>query len=171
MPNNDYLNALNAYDQAKKQAISDPREIEIRALLKAAETLQNLKENWDNFKLAEREDILKKNEKLWTIFTSEMQKDEVGLDINIRNNIANLGIYIFKRTMDIRSEPAPEKLNILININRNIAAGLQDSIEFTKKQRAQQEAQASKSNEATPSQQSPYGAPPPQEHDKTDIDI
>ena len=65
--------------------------------------------------------------------------------------------------------------NILININRNIAAGLQDSIEFTKKQRAQQEAQASaqphKNNEATPSQQSPYGAPSLQEHDKTDIDI
>tara|TARA_Y100001934_G_C12231669_1_gene715703 strand:+ start:455 stop:970 length:516 start_codon:yes stop_codon:yes gene_type:complete len=171
MPN-DYLNALNAYDQATKQAINDPREIEVRALLKSADNLKNLQENWDSFKVVEREEILQKNEKLWTIFTAEMQSEETGLDVQIRNNIANLGVYIFKRTMEMRAHPAPEKLNILISINRNIAAGLQDSIEFTKKQRDQQ---MKNSGDMQQSQSKPagntYSALQQSQNSKTDIDI
>ncbi|MGY6568624.1 MAG: flagellar biosynthesis regulator FlaF, partial [Salinarimonas sp.] len=39
-------------------------------------------------------------------------------------NIGNLGIFIFKRTVELTIEPKPEGLAALININRQIAEGL-----------------------------------------------
>ena len=42
----------------------------------------------------------------------------------IRQNIANLGLFIFDRTLDVQMSPDPKKLDILITINRELAAGL-----------------------------------------------
>lgn len=175
MPNNDYLNALSAYDQTTKRSITDPREVEVRALLKAAEQLQSLRDNWNPRDIEGQESILSRNEKLWTIFAEEMQKEDTGLDMAIRNNIANLGVYVFKRSMQIRAEPSPEKLDVLININRNIAAGLQDSIEYTKKQLAAERAKAAGSSQDNSgrsdkaSAHNPYGTGSSSE--STDFDI
>jgi flagellar protein FlaF len=36
-------------------------------------------------------------------------------------------LFIFNRTITVLAEPAPEKLKILISINREIAAGLRGS--------------------------------------------
>jgi len=51
-------------------------------------------------------------------------ESESQLPKEIRQIIANLGIFVFKRTIEIQSTPAPEMLDVLININRQIAAGL-----------------------------------------------
>ncbi|MFL5207653.1 MAG: flagellar biosynthesis regulator FlaF, partial [Microvirga sp.] len=42
----------------------------------------------------------------------------------IKQNVANLGIFIFNHTLAVMTQPAPERLAILIDINREIAAGL-----------------------------------------------
>jgi flagellar protein FlaF len=42
----------------------------------------------------------------------------------IRQNVANLGLFVMKHTIAILVEPKPEKISPLININRNLAAGL-----------------------------------------------
>ena len=42
----------------------------------------------------------------------------------VRQNVANLGIFVFKQTMAILADPKPENLGSLININRELAAGL-----------------------------------------------
>lgn len=43
---------------------------------------------------------------------------------DLRSNIINLANFIFKREVEVMSAPAKEKLNVLISINREIAAGL-----------------------------------------------
>ena len=53
-----------------------------------------------------------------------MTRPENPLPLEIKNNIANLGIFIFQRSIEMEFEPKPEKLAILVTINRNIAAGL-----------------------------------------------
>jgi flagellar protein FlaF len=53
-----------------------------------------------------------------------MREDDCPQPIEIKKNIINLASFIFKRTMDIMATPTPEKLNILISINMNIAHGL-----------------------------------------------
>lgn len=42
----------------------------------------------------------------------------------VRRSILNLAMFIFQRTVEILINPTPEKLNVLININMNIAKGL-----------------------------------------------
>ena len=54
-----------------------------------------------------------------------IEPENGGKDIFVhRNNIANLGVFIFNHTVDTLAAPAKEKLDILIEINREIAAGL-----------------------------------------------
>ena len=42
----------------------------------------------------------------------------------VRQNIANLGIFIMKHSLALQASPVPQKLDVLININRQLAAGL-----------------------------------------------
>jgi flagellar protein FlaF len=44
--------------------------------------------------------------------------------LEIRQNIANIGIFVMNQTLDLQINPEPSKLNSLIEINCNIAAGL-----------------------------------------------
>jgi flagellar protein FlaF len=46
------------------------------------------------------------------------------LPVGLRQNVANLGIFVFKQTLAILADPKPEKLDSLIRINRELAAGL-----------------------------------------------
>ena len=117
------LNAAEAYGQTAKMAPADPREREANLLMKSATQLQQVKDNWAKG----REDLsaaLLYNRKLWTIFASSAADDDHPLPREIKQNIANLALYIFKRTTEIQARPAPEKLTVLININREVASGL-----------------------------------------------
>jgi flagellar biosynthesis activator protein FlaF len=44
--------------------------------------------------------------------------------LEVRQNIANIGIFVLTRTIEIQMDPDPAKLKSLIDINCNIAAGL-----------------------------------------------
>jgi flagellar protein FlaF len=108
---------------ARVTATASPRELEASLLLKAAAKIQSVKDQWPQ-KSGELGAALAYNRKLWTILSTSATKPENPLPLAIKNNIANLGLFIFQRTVDIEIEPAPEKLGILVTINSNIAAGL-----------------------------------------------
>lgn len=111
-----------AYRSVAKQTAS-PRELEADLLLKAAARLQSIKDNWDR-DAALLDEALLYNRKLWTIFMSSVTEDTSPLPVPIRQNIANLGIFVMKRTLDVQATPAPEQLGALIRINRELALGL-----------------------------------------------
>ena len=101
------------------------REIEASVLTKAAQMIKECQQNWDNKDLDEKlDEALKYNQKIWSLFQAELSKDENPLPRKLREDILSLSIFVDKRTFDIMAFPAPEKLNILISININIAAGL-----------------------------------------------
>jgi len=103
-------------------------ELESRAFIRVASSLNAIREHWDS----EQEnlmDALEKNRRLWTIIASAMKEDDCPQPVEVRKNILNLALFVFRRTIDIISEPKPESLNILININMNIAKGLSDHSE------------------------------------------
>jgi flagellar protein FlaF len=108
---------------AKVTATTNPRDLEASLLLRAAARLQSVKDNWETGK-AELGPALAYNRKLWTILSTSATQPDNPLPLPIKNNIANLGLFIFQRTIDIEIAPAPEKLGILVTINSNIAAGL-----------------------------------------------
>ena len=85
--------------------------------------LQRIRDNWDE-QQADLDKALTYNRKLWSIFIQAVTREENPLPQPIRQNIANLGIFVMNHTLDIMAAPQPAKLTALISINREIAAGL-----------------------------------------------
>jgi flagellar protein FlaF len=115
-------NAAQAYGTIAKQ-IAGPRELEADLLLKAASRLQSIFDAWDRKKI-ELDEALLYNRKLWSIFLTSVTSAEHPLPVAIRQNVANLGLFVMNHTRSIMSEPRREQLSPLININRELAAGL-----------------------------------------------
>lgn len=124
-PQNPYAQAANAYgDNAQKHAPSQ-RELEGRVLLKSAKMLKDLQENWETANKEIIESTLKYNRQIWMIFyDTAMENPEGDRPNQLRSNIVNLANFIFKREVDIMAHPQKQKLDVLININHEIAAGL-----------------------------------------------
>lgn len=122
---NPYAKAAGTYDQNARSHTPDQRELEARVLLKAANKMQQLQEHWDNITAEELDDVLNYNRQIWLIFVDTAIEDsDSDRPEALRNNIANLGLFIFKHTLDILTTPKKDKLDILIEINREISAGL-----------------------------------------------
>ena len=115
-------NAAQAYARTS-HVTSSPREIEAQALLKAARQLQEVQSNWAGPGKA-MENALLFNRRLWTIFMSAMETNENPQPMEVRQNIANIGVFVMKQTIEMQINPDPAKLKSLIDINCNIAAGL-----------------------------------------------
>lgn len=114
--------AAQAYARVANTTAS-PRDIEAQALLMAANKLQAVMTNADaTFEQAS--EALMFNRKLWSIFLSEAQRDENPQPLDVRQNIANLGIFVLSHTAALQISPQRDHFKPLIEINRNIAAGL-----------------------------------------------
>lgn len=123
--NNPHAKAAGAYDKHAQTHTPDQREMEARVLLKAARKMQDLQKDWDSMSMEMLDEAMRYNRQIWLMFVDTAVEDEdPARPKELRNNIANLGVFIFKRTVDILSKPEKEKLNILIEINQDIAAGL-----------------------------------------------
>src|SRR5262245_56287741 len=114
--------AANAYAKVAQTALSG-RELEAAILMKAATRLQRIRDDWEGQR-ADLDEALKYNRKLWTVLVSAATSPESVLPQPIKQNIGNLALFIFNQTMAVMSEPKPEKLAVLVSINREIAAGL-----------------------------------------------
>ena len=64
------------------------------------------------------------NWRLWTILQAELLDPECQLPDDLRANVLSLAQFIDKHTLDIIAEPKPEKLDVLIAINRELAGGM-----------------------------------------------
>jgi len=120
-------NPIAAYQNIDKTTMSG-RETEARVLTMAALKLKECLDNWDDdaeHKLLDK--ALKFNQQVWSIFQSELSKKDNPLPSEIKQNILRLSAFIDKRIFDTMAFPSPEKLNIIININHNLAAGLRGS--------------------------------------------
>ncbi|TVQ82078.1 MAG: flagellar biosynthesis regulatory protein FlaF [Micavibrio sp.] len=125
--NNPYTHATNVYGGSVKAATTEQRSLEGQLLIKAAHKLESLKKRYvagEDVPLLEMEEALSYNRKLWTVFSTEAGNEDHELPQEIKNNIASLAVFIFKRTIELLADPAPQKFNALIEINRNIASGL-----------------------------------------------
>lgn len=119
-----YNQALNAYKQVDKNTISG-RETEARVLTEAALKLKKCQENWDNPDLDTKLDqALRYNQKIWSLFQGELEQEDNPLPGKLKIDILRLAAFIDKRIFEVMAFPSPEKLNIIININQNLAAGL-----------------------------------------------
>ena len=91
-------------------------ELESRALIKAASSLNFIKENWEQ-KHGDLNDALDKNKRLWTIIAGAISDNSSPQPPELRQNLLSLAVFVFKHTLDIMANPKPESLDVLININ------------------------------------------------------
>ena len=89
--------------------------------------LSAVKEDKDN--LSEYRAALRLNWRLWTIIQSDIASEENALPSEIKANVMSLSIFIDKHTIGALAEPDTNKLDVLIDINRNIASGLMETPE------------------------------------------
>jgi flagellar protein FlaF len=100
-----------------------PREIEAQALLKAANQLQDAVTNADPFSDRTQAALLF-NRKLWSIFVGDAMNEQNPEKVETREQIANIGIFVMTQCTALQQIRQVEHLQTLIDINRNIAAGL-----------------------------------------------
>jgi len=119
--------SLRAYESVSKCTQSG-REIEAAVLTKAALKLKKCQDDWNapdrDIRLDE---ALKYNQRIWSIFQSELSREDHELPKKLRLDILRLAAFIDRRIFETMAFPAPEKLNIVIDINNNLAAGLRGS--------------------------------------------
>ncbi len=123
-----YQQGARAYQQTAK-VVESPRERESALLMKAAAGIQKVKDEWNIATSEELKAALTFNRKLWTIFMSAVTQEDSPLPQDIRQNIANLGMFILNQTRDILLDvnPQPQQLDVLVRLNRQLAAGLRGS--------------------------------------------
>jgi flagellar protein FlaF len=121
----DHAAAADLYNTNIQKNTPDQRELEAHVLLKSAKFLTTLQKDWDNVTPDILEDTLKYNRQIWMMFyDTAIENTEGNRPNDLRSNIINLANFIFKREVEVMSKPTKEKLNVLISINREIAAGL-----------------------------------------------
>lgn len=123
MSNNPYSKASQAYNSVEKTG----RDLEAEVLFKSASRMELVAkaiESGEKVRAQDIGDIFNANQKIWQVFLDNMLDDDAGIPQEIRDNIGSLAVFTFKHTLDILAKPTPDKIQTLIDINRNIATGL-----------------------------------------------
>jgi flagellar protein FlaF len=117
-------NAAKTY-ATNAQQTGNPRELEAQLLMRAAAKLQAVHDG----SLVKSEEVvsaIRYNRRLWTVFGGSVGRPENPLPRDVKQNLANLANFIVKHSMTLETstESSVGRVGVLININREIAAGL-----------------------------------------------
>ena len=82
-----------AYQQVARQTAS-PRDLEADLLSKAAVMMADIEDGWPASREG-LEEALMYNRKIWQVLVSSVTTEENPLPRQIKQNVANLGIFIF----------------------------------------------------------------------------
>ena len=122
-----YSSPLQAYETVNKTTMSG-REIEAAVLTKAAVKLRECQQNWNGRDREQKlNDALKYNQLIWSIFQGELKKDDNPLNKQLRADLLRLSAFVDRQIFETMGDPSPDKLNVVIDINNNIAAGLRQN--------------------------------------------
>lgn len=115
-------NPYDQYSQATLTGEMTARRNEATALLATARDLRLIVENWDKMQ-DQLDPALERNQLLWAVLASEIGENET-LPDDLKQNLLNLALFVFQRTLSLIRTPDRAGVGVLININRNLAQGL-----------------------------------------------
>jgi flagellar protein FlaF len=116
-PNQNPYAAGAAY--ANTPAQGNPRQTEAWALTEAARRLAAAARG----EKSEMRTALRLNWRLWTILQAEIIGSGDNLPDGLRGDMLSLAQFVDKHTLSILADPEPSQIEVLISINRSIAAG------------------------------------------------
>lgn len=146
----------NAALNAGTPVEGNPRRTEAWALTEAGRRMALAARGSD---LNAMREVLRLNWRLWTIFQADLtlaletpEGAEPVTPSDVTLNMLTLCQFVDKQTVAALGDPSPETMQVLIDINREIAAGLLESL--TKEERGEG---AAALPEGQPAQVSAYG--------------
>jgi flagellar protein FlaF len=87
--------------------------------------LEACQRSWDEpGRPAALDEALRHNMRLWTLFQAELAHPKHEMPVDMRVNLLKLSRFVDKRTFELMADPQPDRLQALIEINRNIGSGL-----------------------------------------------
>lgn len=113
---------LKSYNRVPEPG--NPRNTEAWALTQAA---LRMKAAQDSANTDQMVDAVRLNWRLWTIFQADLLEPDCPLPEEIRVNVLSLANFIDRHTVTFLGAPKAEMLSTLININRQLAAGLYEA--------------------------------------------
>jgi len=166
----------NPYASQQRAALENapPQAAEGYALIELARRLDDAAKTPEDIETIR--EVVRLNWRVWTIFQAELVDPACQTPIAIRENLLSLSNFIDKRSAELIATPDAAKLIVLVNVNRQIGAGLLGSPsddpeeterlrqEFAAQQQAQQPASAetpAAGAEETAETPAPDGQPEP----------
>lgn len=159
------MNQSNAYQKSSYDQVpqpGNPTYSEAWALVEAARRMAaplQFGKLDDPANMAKMREALRLNWRLWTIFQTELSLEDGPVPTTIRESMLSLCNFVDKHTVETLNQPTAERVATLIEINRQIANGLLESLH-----------NAMDANEAAAhQQQNPANAPKPITSIDTDV--
>jgi flagellar protein FlaF len=116
-----------AYSSAQHATLSG-REAEAAVLMKGAALLRHVQSHWSAPDRDHALDsALRYNQRLWTFFQVALLDEANPLPQQVKEGVLRLSAFVDRRIFDVLAFPVSDKLDILIAINTNVAAGLKES--------------------------------------------
>lgn len=113
--------AAHAYGQVQVSGMKG-RGLEAAAFVKAASLLSQAQDRaGDPTLLAE---ALEFNQKLWTILQAAASDETDPMPDDVKRDLLSLSMFVDRATAEALARPLQPQLSALIEINRNLAAGL-----------------------------------------------
>lgn len=105
---------------ARIPAPGNPAKTEAWALLESARLMEGAKTQ----EKPELLDAIRRNWRLWTIFQANLVDAECTVPAEVRANLLGLANFIDRHTAQLLGNPDPDKVDVLVRINRQIGEGL-----------------------------------------------
>ena len=122
-----YSDPLSRYESVNNMTMPG-HEIEASVLTKAARKLKECQDKWGSDDHDHKlEEALNYNQRIWSIFQAELANEDNPLPKKLRSDILRLSAYIDRCILETIASPSSDKLDIVIRINENLAAGLRES--------------------------------------------
>ncbi len=114
----------NPYASQQRSALGNapPQAAEGWALIEMARRLDDARKGNDN--ADEVLALVRTNWRIWTMFQAALLDPESPVPLEIRENLLSLSNFIDKRSVELISDYSADKVGVLVNINRQIGAGL-----------------------------------------------
>jgi len=112
--------ALSQKNYQRAPEPGNPARTEAWALLETARELYQAR----NAPIDVLRAALRRNWRLWTIFQATLVDPECPMPREVRANLLGLSNFIDRQTAELLAVPDPRKVEILVNINRQISEGL-----------------------------------------------
>jgi flagellar protein FlaF len=111
-----------AYAKTAKTT-AGPRDLEASLLINAANKLQEVVSGKVTDPASVREAV-RYNRKLWIIISTSATAADNPLPRQIKENIGNIALFVLPHCLELEVNPEPQRMRSLVNINRELAAGL-----------------------------------------------